>query len=120
MVLINGIEIHKALIIDKPWIDYILELIKTWEMRSRSTKMRGYIGLIEKGSGHIVGIANLTDSLEEMTPDELQANFDKHQVPYGDRPELLKWNKPWVLSDVQRIEPVKYQHKQGAVIWVNV
>ena len=34
---------------------------KTWEMRS--TRNRGPIGLIRKGSGQVVGIADIVDSL---------------------------------------------------------
>jgi hypothetical protein len=39
-----------GLVIDKPWIDLILDGKKTWEMRSTLTKKRGKIALIRKGS----------------------------------------------------------------------
>ena len=51
----------KGLVIKSPAIDKILLGIKTWEMRSKSTQVRGPIALIKKGSGQIVGIANLVD-----------------------------------------------------------
>ncbi|EGQ7681805.1 ASCH domain-containing protein [Vibrio alginolyticus] len=119
-MLINGIEVTRALIIRKPWIHLILAGLKVWEMRSTKTKIRGTIALIEQGTGLIVGLANLTDSLEPLSHAELMANFDKHKVDYDAMPELAKWRCPWVLENVQRIEPIPYEHKVGAVIWVNI
>lgn len=49
----------KALIIDEPWISRMLDGSKTWEMRSRSTENRGRFALIRKGSGQVVGVAEL-------------------------------------------------------------
>ncbi len=43
-----------GLVIDKPWIDYILEGKKTWEMRSQATKNRGLIALIRNQTTPIV------------------------------------------------------------------
>jgi hypothetical protein len=40
----------RGLIIDEPWIGYIISGTKTWEMRSRNTAIRGSIGLIRKGA----------------------------------------------------------------------
>ncbi len=119
-MIIDGIEITRALIIDKPWIEYILQRLKPWEMRSGNVKIRGWIGLIEKGSGKIVGVCKIVDCLAPMTLEELEQNFDKHRVDYRNTPEAMKWNTPWVLEDVRRIDPVPYVHKSGAVKWVLV
>ncbi|MFS1430679.1 ASCH domain-containing protein [Vibrio splendidus] len=119
-MIIDGIEIHSVLIIDKPWIELILSGIKTWEMRSTITKKRGWIGLVEKGSGCISGVAYLSDCLEKKSFDELIDTFHFHQVPYSQQPKYMKWNTPWVLEQVNRISPVQYTHPQGAVVWVNV
>ena len=48
---------EKGLIIQKVWLDKIFDEGKTWEMRSTKTKVAGKIGLIEAGSGLIVGEA---------------------------------------------------------------
>ena len=37
----------KALIIKKPWIDYILNGSKVWEIRGSKTNIRGKIELIQ-------------------------------------------------------------------------
>ena len=70
----------RALIIKKPWIDLILDGEKTWEMRSRKTKITGWIGLIEQGSGLIVGRAFLTCGWHKPSTSELIDNKSKHMV----------------------------------------
>jgi hypothetical protein len=42
-------RVTKGLIIADPWIGYVLEGSKTWEMRSSKTSVRGPFGLIRKG-----------------------------------------------------------------------
>lgn len=110
----------KGLIIESPYIDMILDGIKTWEMRSTKTKIRGEIFLIRKGSGTIVGRAKLVDSLDYIMYDDLSLWYDRHRVQVSSyNRDTFKWNYPWVLSDVFKIEPIPYIHPRGAVIWVN-
>jgi hypothetical protein len=52
----------KGLIIDEPWIGLILLGNKTWEMRKTACHHRGRIALIRKGSGRIVGTADLIEA----------------------------------------------------------
>lgn len=108
----------KALIIKKEWLDKIFFENKTWEMRSRVTKIRGKIQLIESGSGLIVGECVITDSFKVELP-ELLENRDKHKVQ---NIQLLhKWNCAWVLNNIVKYEnPIPYKHPKGAVIWVNL
>ncbi|MFC1334854.1 MAG: ASCH domain-containing protein [gamma proteobacterium symbiont of Clathrolucina costata] len=112
----------RALIVRKNWLDLIFEGIKPWEMRSCKTNVRGYIGLIAAGSGHITGTAALTDSLEAFTPNQFWQFTDKHQISaQGNESIAEKWNYPWVLENATRFTtPVPYQHPRGAVIWVNL
>ena len=53
--------VTRGLIIADPWIDHILNGRKDWEMRSQATSIRGWFGLIRKGSGSVVGLARLRD-----------------------------------------------------------
>lgn len=117
---IDGVEITRALIIDDPWISKILSGEKTWEMRSTRTNVRGFIGLIRKGSGKIVGIANLHHCGERLATTTLIKSKRMHCVDYKSNPELLKWHTPWSLRDVKEINPIPYEHKQGAVVWVKI
>lgn len=110
--------IERALIVDKPWIDLILSGDKTWEMRSRPTNIRGRVGLIEKGSGLIVGEVDIVNSLS-LGLQYLKDKIHKHQV--DDFALLEKWNHAWVLNaPVRYKEPVPYKHPKGAVVWVMV
>ena len=109
----------RALIIKQPWIDYILEGKKTWEIRSCKTNIRGQIELIQSGSGLVVGSCNIIDC-KELTLKEYSNNVDKHNIleiktlPY-------KKTYAWVVSDAIRFDkPRKYKHPQGAIIWVNL
>ena len=111
---------NRALIIDSLWLGMILSGLKTWEMRSSCTKIRGEIGLIEKGSGLIIGKANLVDSLPPLDPDDYFNHLLKHRITKRDGLNE-RWRCPWVLADVVKFEtPVKYSHPKGAVIWVKI
>lgn len=114
-------DISKGLVIDDPWIGYILDGSKTWEMRSSSTSHRGWFALIRKGTGTVCGIACLVDCGASLTPAEMLASRQHHQIP----PEMIcseevaKWNRPWKLENVRRlVSPVPYKHRNGAVTWV--
>ena len=110
----------KCLIIKKEHLDNILNNGKVWEMRSTKTNIRGRIGLIEAGSGLIMGEASLIHCRQPFAGDqEAAAWFRKHLVHRFDL--LKKWRYPWVLDNVKKYDkPRPYKHPQGAVIWVNV
>ena len=108
----------KGLIIKKDWLQKIFFENKTWEMRSRVTKIRGTIQLIESGSGLIVGECNLVDSFK-VQHNDLHKFIEKHKV--GNIELLNKWNCAWVLENVIKYqEPIPYKHPKGAVVWVNL
>ena len=73
----------KGLIIKAPWIDYILEGKKTWEIRGSNTNIRGRIALIKSGSGKIFGTVDLVDS-KKITLDEYQESERFHCIPRKD------------------------------------
>jgi hypothetical protein len=111
----------KGLIIKDPWITHILNGDKSWEIRGSRTKIRGKIGLIKSGTGHIYGTANLVDCQGPFTDLEFKQNRDKHLV--SDLGQVARYKKvyAWVLKDVQKLpEPIPYNHPRGAIIWVNI
>lgn len=114
--------ISHGLVIDRPWVELILRGEKVWEMRSTDIKRRGLIALIQKGTGCVVGVANLVDVKGPFTNDELQAHEHIHHVPPAMYRALdYKWRIAWVLADVTRLqEPAPYKHKSGAVTWVEL
>lgn len=94
--------------------------VKTWEMRSTNTSRRGPVALIEKGSGHVVGVAELVEVKGPFTAKEMAAHEPKHQIPSEiyQAPDY-KWHHAWVLQNATALpSPIPYKHKNGAVIWV--
>lgn len=115
--------ISKALIINRPWIDMILNGEKIWEMRSQATSLRGWIGLIEKGTGQVVGVAKLIDCLPPLDRVQMLTSVGKHGIPDTTIRDgaVDNWHTPWVLASARRLfPPVRYRHPPGAVIWVNL
>ena len=116
-------EISRGLVIAEPWIDHILEGRKDWEMRSTATSVRGWFGLIRKGSGQIEGLARLIDCGTALSQADMIAHVDRHRIPEKmiRSGAVAKWNIPWKLADIMRLErPVPYEHKSGAVTWVSL
>jgi hypothetical protein len=114
----------KALVIDEPWITAILKGDKIWEMRKKNCNIRGEIALIRKGSGLVVGTANVVDSRPPIvTRADYAAAEPKHCIPPGrqDRAFADGWRTPWVLANAKSLQkPVRYRHPVGAVVWVNL
>ena len=109
------LDLDRALIVQRLWCEKILADIKPWEMRSSRTKVRGWIGLIEAGTGLICGKAELVDSLDPLAAEEYFKHIDKHQIPQGMPGVSEKWKFPWVLRNVVRFEkPIPYTHPKGA------
>lgn len=117
-----GPSFSRGLVIRTPYVDQILDGLKTWEMRSRPTKIRGRIALIKAGSGLIVGEADLVDSQGPLESEaEIAATWMFHRVPRKDRHLLKKWRYPWILVNVEKYhKPICYDHPQGAVTWVDL
>jgi hypothetical protein len=109
---------ERALIIKKEWLDKIFDEGKTWEMRSMRTNVRGKIGLIESGTGLIIGEAILVACSHNPIPAD-DRYFEHHKV--SDVELLKKWKYAWCLLDAKRFdEPIPYKHPKGAVIWVKL
>ena len=96
--------VTRGLVIADPWIGYLLEGRKTWEMRSSNTSVRGPIALIRKGTGAIWGIAKLVDVGQPLSQAKMLASIDKHCIPAGmiQSGEVEKWATPWILADIVR------------------
>jgi hypothetical protein len=114
----------KALIVAEPWIGSILKGEKIWEMRKGVCKIRGPIALIRKGSGHVVGVVDVTDCRPPLTTREAYAEAEpRHRIPPDHQAQALAdgWRTPWVFANARSLrKPVPYVHPSGAVIWVNL
>lgn len=111
-------DIKRALVVKKEWLDKILDHGKVWEMRTTKTKITGRIGLIQSGTGLIVGEVDLFGcSPNPIIIDEGLIKY--HHV--NDLELLKKWKYAWYLKNAKRYDkPIPYKHPKGAVIWVNL
>ena len=111
-----------GLVVRRPWVDLIVDGVKTWELRGSATRIRGAIALIEAGTGTIVGTARLVGVEGPLTPAEYRAAgalLGNVGVEEGDLPYAQTY--AWVLRGARRLpSPVPYDHPSGAVIWVRL
>ena len=110
----------RALVIKKKWLDLILDGRKTWEIRGSSTAKRGWVHLAEsKAGGKLVGRAKLVASFP-LSRSSFMKYYSKHRVSSLD---TVPYETPhaWVFADAEKFQrPFLYEHKQGAVVWVDV
>lgn len=110
-----------GLIIKQPFIDYILDGSKTWELRGSKTNKRGRIALIRSGSGLIVGEVDLIDCKGPLSNKEYTKNKDKHKSSSLFRDRHYKKTYAWILKNPQLYnKSIPYSHPQGAIIWVKL
>jgi hypothetical protein len=115
--------IVRALVVAEPWIGMILAGRKTWEMRSRATKIRETVGLIRKGSGTVVGVVRLVGCGAPLDMRALMVNADRHCIPANKLADAIcaGWVVPWHLEDARLLQtPIHYDHPNGAVGWVKL
>ncbi len=110
-----------AVPIKAPFVDWIIDGKKTWEIRTRSTNIRGRVGLIKSKSLTVVGTCEIVDVIGPLTAAMVQKNAQsKINEAAGDCLGCIG-QYAWVLADVRRIvRPVPYDHPSGAVTWVKL
>jgi len=115
-------DVTRGIIIRSPFVDWILQGKKKWEIRGRNTNVRERIGLIRGGSGFIVGTCNLVDVVGPLSLRQYKGSARKAGIQPGDIRELpYPQSYAWVLEDVRRLKhPISYNHPTGAVIWVRL
>lgn len=117
-------RMDKALIVKEKWLNLILdgneEGQKLWEIRRSRTQVRGRVGLIQSGSGLIVGSTEIVGSAPLLREDfEMFRYMHKIDGSFNDLPYAEPYI--WYLKEPQRFSsPIPYKHPQGAVIWVNL
>ena len=109
-----------ALVVQKKWLDLILSGQKTWEIRGCSTSMRGWVHFAEsKAGGKLRGRAILVNCFP-LRKKSFGLYYKMHCVPSLTMVPY-KTVYAWVFEDAEEFEkPFEYEHKYGAVIWVDV
>jgi hypothetical protein len=97
---------------------------KIWEIRGRSTHIRGPILIVKSGTGQLFGTADL---VRVLGPLELEDLVDAPEIPRQEREEFLNSGLPYaktyayVFSNPRRFTtPIPYRHPSGAVTWVRL
>ena len=110
-----------AVPIRAPFVDWILEGKKTWEIRSVATNIRGTVGLIKSKSLTVVGTCEIVDVVGPLTMALIRKNAQSKLNETPRACEDCVGLYAWVLGNVRRlVEPVKYKHPSGAVVWVKL
>jgi len=110
-----------AVPIRAPFVDWILEGHKTWEIRSRSTKIRGQIGLIKSKSLTVVGTCEIIDVIGPLTRKLIRENAQSKMNEPPEECSDCVGQYAWVLANVRRLDvPMPYKHPSGAVTWVKL
>jgi hypothetical protein len=110
-----------GLLVRTPFVDWIVDGLKTWEIRTKRSGRRGRIGLIRSKSGMVVGEAELVDVEGPLTYKQLRENAAKMNIDPGDAPRPTDPTFVWVLRNAKRYaQPVPYTHRAGAVIWARL
>lgn len=122
----KGKELVSALVIREEPLKWILNKKKIYEIRGKNCMKRGEIWLIEKGSGTVVGRAEIVDSVK-LTVAEYNRNLGK-MGPRGKvdpirRPSEIKCKEiyAWVIKNAKKFQkPIPYKHPKGAQSWVRL
>ena len=110
-----------GLLVRTPYVDWILDGQKIWEIRSKRTTRRGRIGLIRSASGLVVGEAELIDVVGPLTREDLRDNAAKMNITRREAWEPDAPTFAWILRGGKRYRnPVPYTHRSGAVIWARL
>lgn len=111
----------KGLIVREEPMAQILKGVKTWELRSRRTQIRGKIALITSGSGTVVGTAEVVECIGPLTVEQWNSNLRKMGLSKEDR---IKSKREigdvyaWVIKSAKRLrKPIPYRHKPGIINW---
>lgn len=109
----------KALLVRIPYSSRLITGVKTWELRSRPTHIRGIVGVVESGTSCIWGFIDIL-GCREVTPSILRECEDKHTVSRLDLEAFpyTQWFAWQVGSSWKLKEPIPIVRRKGQVIWI--
>lgn len=114
-------ENDPVLVVQKPWIDKLLDGEKTLELRGTACRkpVNTIVYLSESGTGAIVGCARFVGCDGPLDRATIDARFEEHRVT-SDFLDAVKYNRVygWRFVDAVRAPtPIPYAVKSGAIIW---
>ncbi|WP_456445153.1 ASCH domain-containing protein [Deinococcota bacterium DY0809b] len=110
----------RGLIVREPYAGWIVDGVKTWEIRKHPTRVRGPIGIVS--GGRLIGQVDVVGVEGPFGAEELAAHEDRHRA--GGFLEAYAQGKPlwaWVLENPRRYpEPLPVPPRRGRMLWVNL
>ena len=114
-----------GLVVKHPFAEMIVSGAKTWEIRTKQSRVRERVAILLGGTKTAIGEVTLTDSFP-VTRDMLCQNFEKHQIDdisavfqHAHNHEVQYY--AWVLECAEKYkDPKPYAHPVGAVSWVKL
>jgi hypothetical protein len=106
----------RGLLIREPFVGWVLDGKKTWEIRGIATRVRERIALIAAGTGTIVGTCELVDVVGPLTRSDLVQNVGKLNLEPSDPRGPMPYSRTyaWILARPKRLSrPLAYCHPQG-------
>lgn len=106
--------------VNEPYIGYILDGSKTWEIRNEATTRRGLICLVN--AGKIFGTVCLKEC-KEISIQDLKDNPDLHRLDDDWMKRCSTWKKiyAWILTSPTKLENHRrFVWKIGCVNWCNI
>jgi ASCH domain len=114
----------RGLLVRDPYASQLLNGEKVWEIRGRSTQIRGPVVIVKSGTGLAFGTANLVRVLGPLDLEDLIA---APELPRDERNEFRRDGLPYpktyayVFSNPRWFDhPIRYRHPSGAVTWVRL
>lgn len=110
----------KCLLVRHPWAGFLVEGLKTYEIRGRKTNIRGTIGIIETKTHLLLGTVDIKDCIQ-LDDNMFYRTRNKHLIQ-ADRCQI-KYEKlyAWEMVNSHKIlQPIEINVPKGCVVWVNV
>lgn len=110
----------RGLIVREPYAGWIVDGVKTWEIRKHPTRVRGPIGIVS--SGRLIGQVDVVGVEGPFGAEELSAYEDRHRA--GAFLKAYARGRPlwaWVLENPRRYpEPLPVPPRRGRMLWVDL
>lgn len=118
----STITVDRCMVLPKHSIDLILSGDKKWVLGARPTSIRGVVGLIDRETGFIHGIADVSGCYRKPFPnlESLMHYEHLHRVSAETiRASRGKCGYPWVVSNPLTIKStVPSEKPKSSAIWV--
>ena len=111
----------RGLFVRQPYASLIVEGQKTWEIRKHPTRVRGRVGIVNRG--RVLGSVEIVGTRGPFTPEQLAEHQDKHHADVATLQDYAQ-GKPlyaWVLKNpVKYAEPVPIPTTKGQQLWAKL